>query len=136
DLTVLVTDPEPRIRRRAALAIGRVGLNAGTQPLVGALSDADPDVREMAAFALGLIGDVAAAPPLIKALADPAPIVRGRAAEALGQIDAKEKDQATPAARREAGDAIGRMAAEYARTPAVSSLQGDNETWPAASEAE
>ena len=137
DLTVLVTDPEARVRRRAALAIGRVGLNAGTQPLVGSLSsDADPEVREMAAFALGLIGDIAAAPPLIKALADPSPIVRGRAAEALGQIDAKEKDQVTPAARREAGDAIGRMAAEYAHTSAISSLQGDNETWPAAPEAE
>ncbi len=136
DLTVLVTDSEARIRRRAALAIGRVGLNAGVQPLVGALSDTDPDVREMAAFALGLIGDVAAAPALIKALGDGSPIVRGRAAEALGQIDAKDKEQVNPAARREAGDAIGGMVAEYARTPAVTTLQGDDETWPAAPEAE
>jgi hypothetical protein len=58
DLTNLLADTEPRVRRRAALAIGRVGLPAGVQPLMGALSDADPEVREMAAFALGLIGRV------------------------------------------------------------------------------
>ncbi|MFL6279957.1 MAG: HEAT repeat domain-containing protein [Vicinamibacterales bacterium] len=136
DLTSLVTDSEARIRRRAALAIGRVGLAAGVQPLVGSLSDADPDVREMAAFALGLIGDAAATPPLMKALTDSSPIVRGRAAEALGQVNAKDKERVTAAVRRDAGDAIGRMVAEYARTPAVSALQGDDETWPAPAEAE
>jgi HEAT repeat protein/cyclophilin family peptidyl-prolyl cis-trans isomerase len=136
DLTVLVRDSEARIRRRAALAIGRVGLAAGVQPLVAALSDADQDVREMAAFALGLIGDSSATPPLLKALADASPIVRGRAAEALGQINAKEKEKVDATARRDAGDAIGRMVAEYARSPAISMLQGDDETWPAAPEAE
>ena len=67
DLTTLLADAEPRVRRRAALAIGRVGLPAGVLPLVTALTDNDPDVRDMAAFGLGLIGDVAAAPPLTKA---------------------------------------------------------------------
>src|SRR5262249_32844248 len=66
----------------------------------------------------------------------PAPIVRGRAAEALGQIDAKDKEKVDASARRAAGDAIGRMVAEYARTPAITVLQGDDETWPAAPEAE
>jgi cyclophilin family peptidyl-prolyl cis-trans isomerase len=136
DLTKLLTDGEPRVRRRAALAIGRVGLPAGVQPLVGTLSDADPEVREMAAFALGLIGDGTAAPALTTALSDASPIVRGRAAEALGQIDAKEKDQVQPDARREAGEAIGRMVAEYAKSSAVTALQGDDERWPAAPEAE
>ncbi len=136
DLTVLVTDSEAPIRRRAALAIGRVGLSAGVQPLVSTLSDGDADVREMAAFALGLIGDAAASTPLMKALTDASPIVRGRAAEALGQINAKDKQQVSAGARRDAGDAIGRMVAEYARTPAISTLQGDDETWPAAAEAE
>src|SRR4029453_7505078 len=68
DLTNLLADSEPRVRRRAALAIGRVGLPAGIQPLIGALSDADPEVRAMAAFGLGLIGDVVAAPALTKPL--------------------------------------------------------------------
>jgi cyclophilin family peptidyl-prolyl cis-trans isomerase/HEAT repeat protein len=136
DLTSLLTDSEARVRRRAALAVGRVGLPAGIQPLMGLLSDSDADVREMAAFALGLIGDVVAAPALTKALDDASPIVRGRAAEALGQIDAKEKDQVHADARVQVGDAIGRMVAEYAKSAAVTSLQGDDEKWPAPPEAE
>ena len=57
DLLKLVTDPEARIRRRAALSIGRVGLPEGVAPLQTALTDTDPAVRQMAAFGLGLIGD-------------------------------------------------------------------------------
>ena len=57
DLVRLLSDDEARIRRRAALAIGHVGLSEGVQPLVGALGDPDPEVKQMAAFALGLIGD-------------------------------------------------------------------------------
>jgi len=86
DLLRLVTDPEARIRRRAALAVGRVGLAAGVPPLVELLRDGDPEVRQMAAFALGLIGDRSARDPLIAALGDPAPLVRGSAAEALGLV--------------------------------------------------
>jgi cyclophilin family peptidyl-prolyl cis-trans isomerase/HEAT repeat protein len=125
DLTTLVTDTEPRVRRRAALAIGRVGLTEGIAPLTAVLGDADPEVREMAAFGLGLIGDAAATPALVAALGDSSPIVRGRAAEALGQIGAKE-----------AAEPIGRMAAELARSSAVTAMQPDDETWPAAPEAE
>ena len=136
DLTILLTDSEPRVRRRAALAIGRVGLPGGIQPLIGALSDTDPEVRAMAAFGLGLIGDVVAAPALTKALVDESPLARGRAAEALGQIDAKEKDQVQPEARQQVADAISRMVAEYAKSPAVASMQGDDEKWPAAAEAD
>lgn len=136
DLTTLLSDPEPRVRRRAALAIGRVGLPAGVQPLVKALSDTDPDVRDMAAFALGLIGDVSAAPALTKALTDAAPIVRGRAAEALGLIEAKDKDQIKPDDRRATGEGIGHMVAEYARGASVASMAPDDERWPAPPEAE
>src|SRR5262245_51942671 len=136
DLVNLLNASEGRIRRRAALAIGRVGLPAGVQPLVAKLSDTDPDVREMAAFALGLIGDGSAVTPLTTALTDTSPIVRGRAAEALGLIDAKEKDQVTPDSRRDVGAAIGRMVVEYAKTPVVSSITADDEKWPAPPEAE
>ncbi|HEV2984331.1 MAG TPA: HEAT repeat domain-containing protein, partial [Vicinamibacterales bacterium] len=54
DLLRMLADEEARVRRRAALAIGRVGLADGVQPLVGVLGDSDPEVRQMAAFALGL----------------------------------------------------------------------------------
>jgi len=87
DLTALLRDREARVRRRAALAIGRAGSAAGVAPLLPVLaSDADPEVRQMAGFALGLIGDMGATTPLIAALADPAPVVRGSAAEALGML--------------------------------------------------
>jgi HEAT repeat protein len=86
DLTVYVADSDPRVRRRAALALGRVGLAGGVGPLTKTLADPDPDVRQMGAFALGLIGDRAAVEPLVAALQDASPIVQGRAAEALGLI--------------------------------------------------
>ena len=126
DLLKLLGDSDPRIRRRAALAVGRVGLPEGIPPLAALLtSDTDSDVRQITAFALGLIGDVAAAAPLTQALADTAPLVRGRGAEALGQIGAKD-----------AALAIAKLAAEYVTNPAVTSMAPDEEGWPAAAEAE
>jgi cyclophilin family peptidyl-prolyl cis-trans isomerase/HEAT repeat protein len=87
DLIRLLGDPEGRVRRRAALAVGRVGLPAGVEPLTRLLEDAEVEVRQMAAFALGLIGDGAARPALLAALQAPQPpLVQGRAAEALGLI--------------------------------------------------
>ncbi|HUR34345.1 MAG TPA: HEAT repeat domain-containing protein [Vicinamibacterales bacterium] len=86
DLVRMLTDSEARIRRRAALAIGRVGLADGVLPLAALLRDSDPEVRQMAAFALGLIGDRRASEPLIAALQDPAAVVTGSAAEALGLL--------------------------------------------------
>jgi cyclophilin family peptidyl-prolyl cis-trans isomerase/HEAT repeat protein len=127
DLAVLVKDSEARVRRRAALALGRVGLPEGVAPLTATLTDPDPDVRAMAAFGLGLLGTQAASAeaPLTALLADPTPLVRGRAAEALGQIGATN-----------AAAAIGKVAAEYARSAPVGAMQPDDETWPAAPEAE
>jgi cyclophilin family peptidyl-prolyl cis-trans isomerase/HEAT repeat protein len=87
DLPRLLTDADARVRRRAALAIGRVGLPAGVAPLAAALGgDPEPEVRQAAAFALGLLGDRSAVAPLGAALADGAPMVKGRAAEALGAL--------------------------------------------------
>jgi cyclophilin family peptidyl-prolyl cis-trans isomerase/HEAT repeat protein len=125
DLTVLIKDAEPRIRRRAALAIGRVGLPEGGAALTATLADQDPDVRAMAAFALGLLGDPSAEAALGPLLADPMPAVRGRAAQALGLIGAKGS-----------AAAIGKVAAEYVRSAPVAGMAPDDEAWPAAPEAE
>jgi HEAT repeat protein/cyclophilin family peptidyl-prolyl cis-trans isomerase len=86
DLLRLLNDDEARTRRRAALALGRVGLPEAVPPLQQALGDAEFEVRQMVAFALGLIGDASARPALLNALKDSEPIVQGRAAEALGTI--------------------------------------------------
>jgi cyclophilin family peptidyl-prolyl cis-trans isomerase len=115
----LLADPEPRVRRRAALAIGRVGLAEGVEPLLGLLKDDDLEVRQMAAFALGLIGEASAAMPLQEALTDTSYVVRGRAAEALGLIGATA-----------AAQAIGAMAQDAARVGNVAALEPDDERWP------
>src|SRR5258705_12486553 len=89
DLIRLVNDDEARTRRRAALALGRVGLPEAVPALQQVLGDPDVEVRQMAAFALGLIGDASARPALLNALRDADPIVQGRSAEALGTIGDK-----------------------------------------------
>jgi cyclophilin family peptidyl-prolyl cis-trans isomerase/HEAT repeat protein len=86
DLVALLSDDEARVRRRAALAVGRVGLVEGVAPLTDLLKDPEAEVRQMAAFGLGLIGDRSARDSLMNALGDASPLVQGSAAEALGLI--------------------------------------------------
>jgi HEAT repeat protein/cyclophilin family peptidyl-prolyl cis-trans isomerase len=118
DLAALTTEADARLRRRSALAIGRVGLEAGVPPLVKLLeSDPEPEVRQMAAFALGLIGRDAAVAPLENALADEAPVVRGRAAEALGLIGSASSARA-----------IGAMVSAYVKAGAVARAGPDDAT--------
>jgi len=97
DLRRLLEDSTVAIRRRAALAVGRVGLIEGVPALIGSLSDPRFEVREMAAFGLGLLGDTAASEPLAVALEDPFPAVQARAAEALGRLGAVEAVEAIQA---------------------------------------
>jgi cyclophilin family peptidyl-prolyl cis-trans isomerase/HEAT repeat protein len=86
DLIRLLGDTEARTRRRAALAVGRVGLREGVEPLAALLADPEPEVRRMAVFALGLIGDRSARPALTPVLMDRDAMVQGLAAEALANI--------------------------------------------------
>lgn len=123
DLVVLVRDPDPSLRHRAALAIGRVGMADGLAPLTIALSDPEPDVRAIAAFAMGLIGDKLALPALQAALADPSPVVRGRAIEALGLI-------ADPSAAPWVAQAA------VGCGPLIAPLSPDDEAWPKSPEIE
>jgi HEAT repeat protein len=116
DLTRLLSDGEARIRRRAALAIGRVGLTEGVTPLLPVLADPDPEVRQMAAFSLGLLADRRARDPLVAALADPSPLVQGSAAEALGLIG----DAA-------AADAIGRFITQVFQSGALTQPPADDD---------
>jgi len=115
DLVTLLHDPEGRIRRASALAIGRVGLPEGASALVTTLDDGDPEVREAAAFALGLIGDRVAASRLTTALTDPDARVQGRAAEALGRVGASD-----------AAGAIGKLVSAEVAAGAVARV-GDDE---------
>ena len=122
DLIRLLADTEARVRRRAALAAGRVGLREAVDPLTPLLTaDPEPDVRAMAAFALGLIGDAAARPALVQALADADAVVQGRAAEALGTI-----------ADRSDGTAVAQMVQTHITAGALAAIQPDDLTFPLA----
>src|ERR1051326_4367878 len=87
----LLSSPNPSIRKRAALAAGRIGNEDSVSALTPLLEkDADVSVRAMAAFALGEIESETAANTLIAVLKNtstPAE-VRARAVEALGKIAA------------------------------------------------
>jgi len=123
DLEELIRDTDPAIRRRAALAIGRIGDARGGPSLVASLGDPDAEVRASAAFALGLLGDKSAAPTLSGSLKDESLQVRIRAIEALGLLG----DPASAAGIAEAASGCdSRLAA----------LEPDDEEFPKAPEIE
>jgi cyclophilin family peptidyl-prolyl cis-trans isomerase/HEAT repeat protein len=84
----LILDPAPSLRRRTALAIGRIGMAEGLPWLAAALTDAEDEVRAMAAFGIGLLGSEGreGARALADALEDPSLLVRARAIEGLGLL--------------------------------------------------
>ena len=125
DLIRLLRDNEGRVRRRAALAVGRVGLAEGVEPLTGLLEDSEIEVRQMAAFALGLIGERSARPALLTALKDPQPILQGRAAEALGLLG----DRAD-------ADAVAAMVQAHIKAGALTGVAPDDLTYPLSPAAE
>lgn len=88
DLRELLADPNVAIRKRAALAVGRIGDEASVSALAVLLQDSNTDVRAMAAFALGEVEAASGAEPLLAVLknADQHMLVRARVIEALGKI--------------------------------------------------
>jgi HEAT repeat protein/cyclophilin family peptidyl-prolyl cis-trans isomerase len=125
DLIRLTSDADARVKRRAALAIGRVGLRDGVPALLGLLGDKEPEVRQMAAFSLGLIGSRDAVAALRAALKDPSALVQGRAAESLGLIGDAESSPA-----------IAAMVSSQLRASNVATIDSDDETYPQSPEAE
>src|SRR5439155_17074513 len=86
-LKSLLSDKDPTVRTRAALAAGRIGDERAVLPLIDLLKkDTDWGVQQTAAFALGEIESAKATDALIEAtrISD----LRARALEALGKIAA------------------------------------------------
>ena len=108
DLRALFSNSNAAIRKRAALAAGRIGNEDSVADLTRLLEqDKDPGVRSMAAFGLGEIESETGASSLLATLTNRnAPSdLRARAIEALGKIAAalpREKE----ARQRELGAAI------------------------------
>jgi cyclophilin family peptidyl-prolyl cis-trans isomerase/HEAT repeat protein len=91
NVSILLSAAYPMTRKRAALALGRIGDERALPQLIEALKfDKDNDVRQMCAFAIGEIESPAGAEALITILDDTTQpgAVRARAVEALGKIGA------------------------------------------------
>lgn len=90
-LQSLLSAGTPEVRRRAALALGRLPHpqfgSEVTDALVLALGDSDAKVRRTAAFSLGQRGDPLAGDVLAGLIADPDPLLRARVAEASRDLD-------------------------------------------------
>ena len=118
DLKELLSNSNAAVRKRAALAAGRIGNEDSVAALANLLQDKQVDVRAMAAFALGEVEAPSGADSLLSVLknTNEPPIGRARAIEALGKIaGALPREQ--EARRLELGAAI----VESLKTEAASS---------------
>src|SRR6185369_4310476 len=108
DLRKLFSSPNALVRKRAALAAGRIGNEDSIASLTELLEkDSDPGVRAMAAFAIGEIESEKSANALVAVLKNGSSSVelKARCVEALGKIAAvlpKEQE----ARQRELGAVI------------------------------
>ena len=107
-LKALLASTDGKVRKRAALAAGRIG-NEGAVPVLAEmlLQDRDTDVRQMAAFALGEIesgGGAYALTEVLKRNANENGAVRARAVEALGKIVAAMTAGLPPGTNAPAGE--------------------------------
>src|SRR5437763_3641298 len=114
DLGSLLTDANPAVRRRAALAAGRIGDEGAVTRLATLLGgDADEGVRATAAFALGEVESGSGAGALLDALGrSKSPEVRARAVEALGKIAAALSDAKQDVKKNLGGAITSALAAE------------------------
>ena len=108
ELMQLLSNQSPLVRKRAALAAGRIGDEGAVKSLSYVLErDTDTSVRAMAAFALGEIEAESGANALLAVLKNTSapPEIRSRAIEGLGKI-AAALPREQEARQRELGAAI------------------------------
>src|SRR6476659_3082286 len=89
DLRSLLSDPNPAIRARAALATGRIGEQGALPELARLLTqDKDQNIRAIAAFGIGEVESMNGSNALLNALKNSTETseVRARSIEALGKI--------------------------------------------------
>ncbi|MCA9601998.1 MAG: HEAT repeat domain-containing protein [Myxococcales bacterium] len=84
-----------RLRVRAAVALGHLGVVESAPALEAALHDSHPAVRAAAASALGQIGATRALEALANAQRDRAPAVRRAASQATDAIERRARQNAT-----------------------------------------
>jgi HEAT repeat protein len=93
-LVSLLNDPEPDVRRTAALSLGKIAVPESAPALTQALGDPDSLVRQYSAWALGNLGEhapEASVLALVPLLGDSSLGVSAAAAEAVGKIGASQR---------------------------------------------
>ena len=85
-LGVYLNDPEASVRRRAVVALGRIGDPKSIPDVATLLSDPDQATVEEAIYALGQIGAPAGFDRLQPFLASPEPVLRALALEAISRF--------------------------------------------------
>ena len=108
ELRALLAHRDAAVRKRAALAAGRIGDERSVPALTPLLKDANPEVRAMVAFALGEVESLEGAAALVAIVkSNERGELRARALEALGKIVAAATTPAEQQARqREFGPVI------------------------------
>jgi cyclophilin family peptidyl-prolyl cis-trans isomerase/HEAT repeat protein len=111
ELRELLEDRDAAVRKRAALAAGRIGDERSVPALTSLLKDPNADVRAMAAFALGEVESLNGAEALIAIVkSGERGELRARALEALGKIVAAAPSPAEQQARQREFGAVVREA--------------------------
>ena len=116
---LLLADPSPAVRLRAALALGRLGLPTALEPLLAAsVPGTAPGLRAAAAQALGDLGDPRAVGRLGELLAESDHAVASAAARSLLRLGPAGRQMLQQVRQHEAGSA-GRHAAGVLARAAV-----------------
>ncbi|MBC8031437.1 MAG: peptidylprolyl isomerase [Pyrinomonadaceae bacterium] len=124
DLRSLLSDRNAAVRKRAALAAGRIGNETSVADLVVLFrQDRERDVREMAAFALGEVESALGADALLATLKESEdPPLRARAIEALGKIAAALPKEQEVRSRELGGVILEALSLEGSRRSAADEL--------------
>ena len=106
ELVTALHDPSPRVRRQAAIALGRLGDASAVEDLIHQLVEHPDLVEEETVAALGEIGEPNAIPELVNLLQSPRPLLRRAAAKSISMSPgATDNSVAVQALVRAAEDA-------------------------------
>lgn len=111
ELGIALSDPSPRVRRTAALALGRLGTQDAAAALVRFIESHPNQVEDEMLEALGDAPSQRAVPMLIQFLDHPQTLLRRAAAKALGRIGDPSAVDALCVAASRTGDGDLRRAA-------------------------
>lgn len=111
ELVQALHDPSPRLRRKAAQVLSRVGDATAVRALIHQLEEHPDLVEDETIEALGQMGDPLAAPVLVRFLSSPRPQLRRAAAKALGELGTTDVVPALITAARDENDPDLRRAA-------------------------